>query len=91
MSCYAKVKYSEISHSETWANTAKDALLFLLKNGYIKIGAYFEIEVTKLIRCLKILGIEHKINFITPINNNCSGDYEFMLDFFEDDREKEPI
>jgi hypothetical protein len=81
------VKFSEINHTETWGTNARDGLMFLLKNGYIKISAYFEIEANKIIKCLKILGIRHKINFIAPINNNSNGDYEFMLDFFEDDRE----
>lgn len=84
MSC--NVKFSEINHTETWATNAKDGLLFLLKNGYIKISAYFEIEANKIIKCLKILGIKHEIKFKEPINQNFQGEYEFMLNFFVDDR-----
>ena len=84
MSC--NVKFSEINYTETWCTNAKDGLMFLLKNGYIRISAYFEIEANKIIKCLKALGVKHKINFISPNINNPNGDYEFMLDFFDDDR-----
>lgn len=89
MSCNVmKVRYSEINHSETWANNAKDCLFFLLKNGYVKISAYFEIEANKIMKCLKVLGLKHNINFIEPQNQNFQGEYEITLDFFKDDRVK---
>jgi hypothetical protein len=85
----SNVKYTEINASELFHTNAKDCLYLLLKNGYIKIGAYFEIEVTKLIKCLKVLGIKHKINYINLNNPTSQGEYEFTLDFFIDDRKKE--
>jgi hypothetical protein len=86
---YNKIKYSEINNSELCVTNAKDGIYLLLKNGYIKLGAYFEIETIKLIKCLKILGIKHKINYIDSNLSNSCGEYEFMLDYFEDDRKKE--
>lgn len=83
------VKYSEINPSELYHTNAKDGLYLLLKNGYIKINAYFEIEFIKLIKCLKTLGIKHKISFKDSNTSNTQGDYEIILDFFEDDRKKE--
>jgi hypothetical protein len=83
-----KVKYSEINASELFASDARNSIYLLLKNGYIKIGAYYEIETMKLIKCLKVLGIKHNINYIDSNIPNSQGDYEFTLDFFEDDRNK---
>lgn len=84
-----KIKYSEINNSEIFSSNAKDSLYLLIKNGYIKIGAYYEIEMIKLLKCLKILNIKHKLNYINYNILNSQGDYEFMLDYFEDDRYKE--
>jgi hypothetical protein len=81
------VKFNQIDNTDTWATNARSGLYLLLKNGYIKIGAYFEIEVNKIIKCLKVLGIKHEIKFISPTGiQNDVGNYEFTLDFFVDDR-----
>ena len=88
---YAKVKYSEINGIETQANEAHWALMFLLKNSYVKMNAYNELEVQKLIKCLKTLKLKVTIkqNYY-PKNSmqadNEVGQYEFMLDNFVDDR-----
>jgi len=88
---YAKQKYSEIPYMENTTNQAHLALQFLLKNGYVQMNAYYEIEVQKLMKCLRTL----KLRVIIKQNDfpkgtiqadNEQGIYEFMLEHFVDDR-----
>lgn len=76
---------------ETTHTQAHWALFFLLKNGYVRMDAYFEIEVQKLIKCLQTLKLRAtiKLNHYPKDSiqaNNTVGQYEFMLDHFVDDR-----
>jgi hypothetical protein len=87
----AKQKYSEIPFNELDAYYAHWALMNLLKNGYVRMNAYNEIEVMKLIKCLKVLKIRLTIKQNDFPNNTVQGDneqgiYEFMLENFVDDR-----
>ncbi|UFT98090.1 hypothetical protein KO561_12845 [Radiobacillus kanasensis] len=91
LSSYAKVKYSEIPFGEYESKAAHFALMFLLKNGYVEMNAYYKKEIDKVIECLQTLGIRAKIilNNYDPKHVqawNEVGKYEFKLDFFEDDR-----
>ncbi|MGC4375916.1 hypothetical protein WD019_03090 [Fictibacillus sp. Mic-4] len=88
---FAKVRYSEIPIHETSHSQAHWALMYLLKNSYVKMNAYNEIEVQKLIKCLKILKLKVTIKQNYYPKNSIQADnevgiYEFMLDNFLDDR-----
>ena len=85
---YAKTKYSEIDYLERNQDNAKGAMWALLKNQFVKISAYNEIEVQRLIRALKDLNVEHSIKFTKPQDKviNAKGEYEFSLEYFTDDR-----
>ena len=85
---YAKTKFSEIICHEIVQTNAKGAMWALLKNQFVKISAYNEIEVQRLLKALKDLNVEHSIKFIKPQDKviNAKGEYEFSLDNFIDDR-----
>jgi hypothetical protein len=86
-----KQKYSDIPFHELNTCEAHWALMYLLKNGYVQMNAYNEIEVMKLIKCLKVLKIQLTIkqNHFpkdTVQADNEQGIYEFMLENFIYDR-----
>jgi hypothetical protein len=83
-----KTEYYNIPSQEiSWTN-ASDAMLSLLKNNYVEISAYYEIEAQKLIRALKALGIQHTIKFVEAFNTKSQGIYEFSLKNFIDNRKR---
>ncbi len=81
-----KTKYSSIPVHELETTNAERAMYWLLKNNFIRMSVYYEIESQKLIKALKALGIKHNINFIEALNQNCQATYEFSLKDFQDDR-----
>jgi len=82
-----KTNYHSIPSHELDTTTAERGIFFLLKNNFVKISAYYEIEAQKLIKALKALGIQHNIKFVEALNQNCQATYEFSLKNFKDDRE----
>lgn len=86
---WAKIKWSQIPFTELDYNNARQAMYALLKNGFVRMNAYNEIEIQRLIKALKDLNVEHNMKFIRPQDaiQNAKGEYEFTLDFFIDDRQ----
>lgn len=83
-----KKEYYDIpSHELSWTN-AKEGMFNLLKNNYVEISAYYEIEAQKLIKALKALGIQHNIKFVEALNQKSHGTYEFSLKNFVDNRKR---
>jgi hypothetical protein len=83
-----KTKYSEIPYEELNYDNARQAMWALLNNGFVRVNAYNEIEVQRLVKALKDLNINHGIKYIKPHDKikNAFGDYEFSTEFFIDDR-----
>lgn len=91
LSGFGKKKFTDINYGEAQQSQAHWAIYYLLKNSYVRMNAYNEIEVQKLMKCIKSLKLKVTIkqNYY-PKNSlqadNEVGQYEFMLDNFVDDR-----
>jgi hypothetical protein len=83
-----KMEYSKIPVHELNATNAVNGMFYLLKNNFVEISAYYEIEAQKMIKALKVLGIQHNIKFIEAFNQNSNGMYEFSLKNFVDNRKR---
>lgn len=89
MSCNVlKTEYYSIPSHEIGATNAVNGMFFVLKNNFVTISAYYEIEAQKVIKALKVLGIQHNIKFVEAINQNSNGTYEFSLKNFIDNRKR---
>jgi hypothetical protein len=74
----------DIKAEELRAEYANEGMLFLLKNHYVEMSDYYEIEVNKLIKALKNLGQNYSVEYENSSYNNLNssktnGVFKFYL------------